>query len=188
MKNIKKIFFISFILLGITLFAAPVFAMKNEPEGFRDIPWGATVPKDTPTEGNKWKLTEVEKSFNDTTTVYQRLDDKVVVGGAEMLYVAYLFHDTLGFASAYMVFDGQESFDLLYKACVEDWGKPSREERSQSGKVDMVEIFWLGEKVIARLQYNFETSKVGGLSIKLIDYHKIQIEERAKQKQRESGF
>lgn len=190
MKNIKKIFLFSFVLLCITLalLATPVFAMKNEPDGFRGIPWGAMAPKNNIAGGNKWGLTEIGKT-DDGATVYWRLHDSVIIGGAKMSsFVEYSFHDTLGFAQVRMKFEGSENFDLLYKACVEDWGKPKNEERIQSEKINCVESLWLGEKVIIQLYYNFGTPEIGGLTIYLIDYHKARIKERANQKQRESGL
>lgn len=133
----KKMFFIQFILFCALLSAVPAFAlMKNEPEGFRGIPWFAS-PKN-----NSLGLREKERMT--VSTIYQREGDKLQIGAAKLTAIEYIFLDNAGLVQVYVETEGEGNVDALIKACTENWGEPKKNR--------MYEVYtWVGKKAEAFL-------------------------------------
>lgn len=184
----KKVLLISFMLLCMMLFTVPVFAMKNEPDNFRGIPWGAEPPKNNLFGKNKWGLKQLS-----TSNLYWR-DEEVSIGGAKITApINYTFHDDFGFACAVVLFRGQGNYDLIYKACIENWGKPDQERREENKEFayDQAEAFWIGQKVTVRISYYFKPNEMGELRLYLNTYAEAkrrEVEEIIREGQKESGL
>lgn len=110
------------VMVCMVLFAVPVFGAENMDKGFRGIPWGARLPKGGGNGNNKWGLYWVYDHFSEK--VYERDNENLSFGGAEVLYIEYSFQESLGFAQVEIVFRGLENCKLIRKACFENWGQP----------------------------------------------------------------
>lgn len=179
------------MFFSVILHASVVFAMENEPEEFRGIPWGADLPKNSPNGENEWGLMELRRIDTDAETVYCRLDDEVSIGGVKIssASVEYHFLDSLGFANVSMKFKGRRNIELIRKACVKNWGEPDAENIFKSkGRDEFVTVMWDGFDMVARLDYTSnspdKSSESGSLSLHLRNYHATIIEEREKHQQK----
>lgn len=117
---------LSLVVVCMALFAAPASGAENIDGGFRGIPWGAEAPKDDGTGGNKWELYEVYDLLSEKK--YERDNENLSYGGAEVLRIEYNFQESLGFARVEIFFRGLGNYKLIRKACVEQWGQPSGEQ------------------------------------------------------------
>lgn len=178
----KNAIFIPFVLLCMMLFTFPVFAMENEPEEFRGIPWGAPLPKNNIFGRNKWKL---EYMYGNE---YRR-SEEVSIGGAKISSpINYVFLDSMGFACARVSFEGQENYELILKACIESWGKPLREIKYKTEETDKVTYLWLGKKIDVLLDYYFNLPASGTLDLALKGYEDALEKDAALWKQKKKGF
>lgn len=189
----KKFFMIFSVLLCVMLFTAIAWAMENEPEEFRGIPWGAAQPKNSAAEENKWELMEIRKSDIDATTVYCRLLDEVSIGGVKIssASVEYHFLNSLGFARVQIRFEGRENIDRIRKACIADWGEPDSEMILKIKDMsDSVSLMWNGLAVTAmfysRTYSSDKSPESGDLSIYLNNFYEAADKELEKNKQKES--
>lgn len=183
----RKVIVISFILLCMMLFAIPALAMKNEPDNFRGIPWGAKVPKNNIFGGNKWKLRHY--SLN----VYHR-DEEVTIGGVKITSsIKYYFFEDVGFAWAIVEFSGRESYDKIRKACIENWGEPDGKRElaytlaGSNKKALLLRSDWHGGKITVTLERDSETNE-GSLSLYMKNLNEIFAREEAASIQKDSGL
>lgn len=161
------------VLLSVLLFTATAFAMKNEPESFQGIPWGAVAPEKNFVEGNKWGLVKAS-SIDKIGDVYFRSESEPVFIEKVKITspIRYLFHDDYGFAAVLIEFNGRADYDLIRKACIENWGQPdsdSREKSEKSGS-DVIISLWLGENVMIYLNSPASAQESGNLIFGQSDY------------------
>lgn len=122
-------------LLCVAIFALPVFAAhKNEPTGFRGIPWYAS-PKDE-SGADKWGLSELSRDV--VATNYIREKEQLTLGAATIESVHYLFVDEIGLVKVDILIKGQKDFDLIRKACTANWGEPIITEKHAIWKWDTI--------------------------------------------------
>lgn len=160
----KRAFLTSFVLLCALLFTVSAFAMKNEPEGFRGIPWGAVAPEKNFVEGNKWGLTKVSTADNLGGVYLESEPEEMFIGKAQITSpIMYLFNDEFGFSAVLIEFKGREDYDAIREACIENWGQPDSDIREKNEKIggDMITSLWLGEKVIIHLSSSSSTLVLG---------------------------
>lgn len=185
----KKILLISFILLCVVLFTVPAYAMKNEPEKFRGIPWGTKMPKEAAFGRYEWALEKVGYSRGGNTVIFNRLE-KASFGGLTISEpIDYEFHWQYGFVTAKIKGVGRANYDLLVKTCVKDWGSPDVdmitpviEEDGTEGDHDVEMKFWLGENVIVTLICSLEQSQEWNLMFYEKKYQLEQILRSLQQK------
>lgn len=154
------------ILLCAFLLTTSAFAMKNEPEGFRGIPWGAVAPEKNFAEGNKWGLEKAGTAGNLGNTYFRPESGEVSIGKAKITSpVIYLFHDDYGFAAALIEFEGRVDYNHIRQACIENWGRPDSDGTKKNEKFggDTTTSLWLGEKVIIYLSSSASASGTGFL-------------------------
>lgn len=165
----RKILFMLPVLFYIVLVALPAFAsMKNEPDGFRDIPW-KTKLDNCADSADKWGLEE-EPIAEPAAQVYCRKNEKLSFGGAEIFSVHYFFQKSLGFAKVQIYAEGYRNFELIRKECIANWGEPDEESRIKENAYDYTHLYWAGKKVIALLVYGRGQSDIT-LYIYLNNYH-----------------
>lgn len=169
MKRMKILF--GSIILICAILSAPHFypkMMKNEPDGFRGIPWHATVLEGASSSDESGEL--ISSRFGEFTSckVYERKNENLSIGEAAVDSIFYLFEDDIGFVSATIYFENSKNFELIIKYCLEKWGKPSSEKRqtAASGALDFAEISWRGKKAEATMWYSGK-SNLGALHIYL---------------------
>lgn len=175
----KKVILMPFILLCIILFTIPAYAMKNEPDNFRGIPWGIKPPKNNLFWKNKWGLSRLGGP------IYWR-DEDVSIGGAKILSpINYLFDDSLGFGAVEITFSGIKEYELIRKTCIEEWGKPDYEKREKNKEYDydLIEHIWIGKRITARLKYYYEKTETGLLSLSLNGFYEALHENIMKNQQ-----
>lgn len=113
-------------LLCVAIFALPVFAAhKNEPAGFRGIPWYAS-PKDE-SGADKWGLSELSRDIIMTT--YVREKEQLTLGAATIESVHYLFLDEVGLVMVDVLIKGKINFNHIRKACTANWGEPAVDDK-----------------------------------------------------------
>lgn len=175
------------VVVCIVLFAMPVFGAENVDKGFRGIPWGATLPKDGNNGNNKWGLYEVEDHFSDK--VYERDNENLSFGGAQVLYIEYSFQESLGFANVELFFHGLDNYKLIRKACVEKWGQPvweridsalqgpeelkAKNKNSEVFDHNQISTRWERKGVSIRLEHSNKGKSAGSLEINLDNYYKM---------------
>lgn len=177
---------IVFVVLCVVFFALPAFAMKNEPEGFRGIPWGTPAPENDLNGKNKWGLVKLIDLMSET--LYFRKNESALMGGARVESISYYFQESLGFARAVIEFSGAENCELLRKACIENWGSPDIERKNSTKEYDGVTFFWFGEKISIRLSYNNREPYSGYLGFFINNYMKVVDKDNVKYYQRLQGF
>lgn len=74
------------VLVALTLSAHPAAAFNNEPPGFRGIEW------DTPFEKVQDEMVPVGSEGKGGSLFYQRKDDKLSIGGADLTEISYVFY------------------------------------------------------------------------------------------------
>ena len=70
--------------MAIGTFSVSSFAFQNEPDGFRGIKWGTNIKT---LNG----MTEIEKQSKGGLILYVKDNDKLQIGGAELMMVCYSF-------------------------------------------------------------------------------------------------
>lgn len=144
-----------FAILYIMLITIPAFAaMKNEPKGFRGIPWKTHLTKSGANSADRWGLREEPAIDESSVRIYGRKNEKLTFGAAEIYSVQYFFQKSLGFAKIQIFAEGHRNFELIRKECVKSWGKPDGESRIKETYSDETHIHWYGRKVIALLVYD----------------------------------
>lgn len=163
-----KAFFMSLILLCALLLAAPAFAMENEPQDFRGIPWGAAPPGEDNPDSEKLGLKMIDRY--DSIALYRR-DESVSVAGVKTLSsVDYYFHDRSGFICAEMQFRGIKNYELILKECIDQWGQPVQ-GKSNNAQGEVVEWnLWPGQRITAFLAYFHQHSEISLLKLSHNDY------------------
>lgn len=129
------------LLLALFVSLAAGGAMANtlpfeerEPDGFRDIPWGAPASQ---VEGLKFSAegtTALRELYKRTkkqaagqVSVYSRPTDRLKIGDASLSRIYYYFYDDL-FYGATAYFAGRENYDKLLAACYRKFGEPTLTE------------------------------------------------------------
>lgn len=131
----KKTLLLLFASLCVASFALPALAAhKNEPVGFRGIPWYAS-PKDK-LGFKKWGLSELGRDT--VVTTYTREKEQLSLGGAAIDTVHYLFLDEVGLVMVNVIIKGQANFDHIKKVCTVNWGEPVVEEMFAVWKWDTI--------------------------------------------------
>lgn len=155
--RVKKRIILSMLytLLCIILITLPAFAsMKNEPDGFRGIPWKTTLTENGAKSADKWGLEEDIAIAEPTVQIYGRKNEKLSFGDAEIFSVHYFFQKRLGFAKVQISAEGYRNFELIRKECISSWGEPDGERRIKDKSSDETHIHWSGRKVIVLLVYD----------------------------------
>lgn len=188
----KKALLLLFIIVGVVSFALPAFAeMKYEPDGFRDIRWGTPMPKNNIFGFNKqgFVFNPLSSSSHDSILVYNRKKEKLILGGASLTEIEYIFMEVLGFCGIRIYFQGDKNFELIRKACMDSWGKPTKEVFNQ--KLKITDIWWRGEKVLISFSFSHEyptLERQGHLWISLLTYIDAREEAYERYKQRQRGL
>lgn len=197
MKTIKVFTFaFSIFLMGC---AGPTrnAKLRPEPDGFRDIKWGAEIS----TLGDMEKV-EQDPSLNSDLAWYVRKGDALAIGNAKLEKIFYSFW--MGtFESVWIDFRGDENFEILKKDLFERFGKAleseklmkkmDRETSREPSTVGHGEEFyaWWGKKAEMSLSYSKDRHK-GTLSISsktIREERKAYEKEREKEKRlKERGF
>lgn len=188
----KKKLLLLLVVVCIGSSALPAFAeMKYEPDGFRDIRWGTPVPKNNIFGFNKqgFVFNPLSSTSHNSTLVYNRKKENLMLGGASLTEIEYMFIDVLGFCRVMIYFQGDKNFELIRKACLDSWGKPTREVFNPKFKV--TNIVWRGEKVLISFSFDHDdptSERQGHLWISLLTYFDAREEAYERYKQRERGL
>lgn len=165
----KNSILILLVLFCAILFATPAPAlMTNEPEDFRGILWFASHKGNL--GFNKWGLEKKEK--NSVLTTFQRKNEKLQIGAAQLKSIEYKFLDNVGLVQVVVRVENAVNVDALLNACTENWGEPR--DRSSHNNF----LVWVGKKVEARI-YVFANSSRADLFIEVKKMQKL-VEEQQK--------
>lgn len=184
----KRTLLLSLTIVCIAVFVLPAFAeMKNELNNFRGIPWRMAPPQ---SNRNQWELVDIGPIGGPFKKVYERKNEKLHLGDAEIDSVYYLFHRHLGFAEALLTFaSGQQNYELVRKACLDNWGKPDKDTReiNKEHGYDLHETYWVGQGVTAELTC-YRRNYSARLRIYLNDYPLYIQRDNQEMRQRLQGF
>ncbi|MBI5518939.1 MAG: hypothetical protein HY916_02640 [Desulfovibrio sp.] len=126
------------------------FATRPAPAGFRDLPWGTSLDQ----AKAKLKLAPVT-SPKPLPGTYQRPDELLKVGQAEVRTVAYYFPKG-SFTGAGIMFEGEANFFLIKDHLIELYG-PGRQVADRYGWTwESVNIDLRFKNGVGELRYTFE--------------------------------
>jgi len=126
---------------GITIAHAEF--QKNEPNGFRNIKWDASISM------YDKEMVFVKKELD--TSYYFRKDDKMSIGACVVDEIFYKF-DSKGFIGAQIHARNEDNYMKLLKVCVDNWGTPK--------KGVMYYYQWHGNITKVDCTYNTTTRKI----------------------------
>ena len=136
MRRIRILLSALTVVTTAALLASVGLAFENEPEGFRDLRWG-----DPPTDDMVYRTTLAGDR------IYTRPNDKMYIGNAQFMVIAYDFYgQPEKLMAAYLYFKGEKTFNLLKAICRTEFGK----ERQEA----FYELGWWGPKAIVKLRYH----------------------------------
>jgi len=162
---------LSGILLTLTTFLFPAIGFsggfKNEPEGFRDIKWGASLValRDMEYQGIDSGAGEVK--------VYTRKNNSLEIGKAKLQKIEYNFWQEK-FYSVLIYTQDFSNFETLKEFCFKNFEKGNQPNQY------FKEYYWFGDISIILLRYN-ESSRQG---ILFISSKKLQEEIETYKKQK----
>jgi len=149
---------ISAILCSLIFYGfAAAFSYQNEPDGFRDVKWGA--PLDT-VQG----LRETRRDDPRKVAFYARDEDKMEVGGIPVESIEYGFYDGRFLVASVRTAD-YKTFSQLRVSCTNMFGLGS--VMNKGGDL----YVWPGVTAIVRLRYDADKNK-GVLTITSMDVYK----------------
>jgi len=154
------------VLVMALAFCGTAFAFENEPEGFRGLKWGSRPTTD---------MVLLKGTYSRKT--YTRADEKLSLGGAELVEITYWFFLEKGgyqekFMVAFLSFEGGENHTTLKNICKEKFGEPSKDRFNQ--------LMWTGARSGIILDYNM-VSQRGTLMLadkNLLNRYKAQEQEQ----------
>ncbi|MEM4657873.1 MAG: hypothetical protein QXX77_05565 [Candidatus Methanosuratincola sp.] len=133
-----------------------VLAYQNEPQGFRNLPWGSS----SRLLGDKIFYDKI-RTPGGTITYYEREGDLMKMGGAKLLSVAYGYWlDNL--SDVIVRTKGKENWEALREAAVARWGTPRQPDKGKEL------YFWDGNTTVIVLTYDEKTA-IGTLHLRSVD-------------------
>lgn len=161
----KRILLAVILLLVLASLAAANKPMKNSPDGFRGIKWGAPVSA----LGKTAQLVEEDKM--DETKFYQKTDEDLTLGGATLSRIAYVFWRGK-FTSAIIKCDSASEFPALKSVAVARFGTPVKPN-------EFIERYgWLDDNALVSLYQNPPTLMI--VSMRLYNEQQAAREKKAK--------
>lgn len=147
-------------LLSVALFAIVLpplaLAYQNEPQGFRNLPWGSS----SKLLGDKIFYDKVH-TLGGTITYYEREGDLMVMGKAKLLSIAYGYWlDNL--SDVIVRTKGKDNWEALKKAAIDRWGTPRQPDKEKELYV------WDGNTTVIVLAYDDKTT-IGSLHLRSVD-------------------
>jgi hypothetical protein len=115
----KKLGMLAFLLIVTACFAIPAFAFQNEPDGFRGVKWGTNI--------NELHDMVLYQEDGDTKA-YQRNNDKIKIGDAEISLVVYGFYKGR-FYAVHIGFNGDSNFKKLKNTFFDQFGQGYQSNR-----------------------------------------------------------
>jgi len=134
---------LSLVLVLLLALSVGAFAFQNEPEGFRGLKWG-----DPPQSVKDMSYCPyADRDFD--ITIYERVNDKMQIGGAELRSIRYLFYENR-FMAVEIKPDFINEYDKLKDVLLLKFGNGVVPKSSDYGFTE--QIVWSGDLAIIVLE------------------------------------
>jgi hypothetical protein len=142
LKNKFFIFTFIFALSILSITTNSYASYKNEPEGFRGLPWGTNFS----TIADSMTLSRIDESYGGIK-FYTRTDDDLTIGSASLQSIEYGFWQDK-FCSAYIFTNGYSNWNGVQASLVEKFGSVNK------GNPYVEKYGWFGENTTIISNYN----------------------------------
>jgi len=125
-----------FINLFLSSCSNSSFKEGTEPVGFRNINWGTNIESI-----NNMQRVENRRDFDEEVSIYRKIDDELVIGGATLEKIEYSSWNNK-FYRVDIDANGYTNCMALKESTIEKFGKGNNNRKKES-------IDWFGDKTVA---------------------------------------